>query len=694
MQLLIRSCCAAIVSGALFLTLAAPAMAQARPTDQDTSRVVVLDPDEYILEDSTLSFRLEEGAAFEPAASLEGWHYLPAIGGKVVLWIEDPTFGSHTVEATLPGDAREVLILRASEDGVKATTEVLTHIGFARRDMVPGNTPTPPPGQGCQLPNQLAAYFSDPTTDFLSADCFKPESDGYLTHLVFWGAYAFPFGGACSEDPPDDFTVTYYEDNGGQPGNILAGPFDVNIVEKFTTGNLILDFFPEWQYQTEFHAPVEVFAGQCIWVEIVNDTAFDPNCAWGWESAFPGDEVHWNNVQGILPDDQAFCTNILIQPGGCPPPQPGGDDCDDCVAIAGEDTFDFDNTSATSNGPGNALCDKFGTDDIDNDVWFCWTSPCDGPVTLSTCSLTDVDTKVAVYDGTNCNDLTNNILACNDDTCGLQSTVNWSAVAGDTYLLRIGTFPGAAGGTGQFSISCDPVTANDGSDGALLIKAGETVSGDTSHAGPEDQRYSATAIDGPGLWYRVEGNGRALTASTCNQAGFDTKLSVFCGSGDGMVPIARGDDARGCGGNSSQVSWCSERGATYHVLVHGFGGARGLFDLSLSSSHAPCESGGCTTPLSADVDSNLHGVFVRVLPLDLHGQAAGLTPFARSYNPLTPVELSAPLNWEGRELIGWRVGERVIRPREGRLSGFLQQNLRVEALYASGDTSQDAPFGR
>lgn len=130
--------------------------------------------------------------------------------------------------------------------------------------------------------------------------------------------------------------------------------------------------------------------------------------------------------------------------------------------IGGEGIFNFDNTTATTDGPAHAACSQFppGDEQVSNDVWYCWTAPCTDTVRIETCNLTGVDTKLAVYDGCECPVDASALLDCNDDTCGLQSRVQFDAVMGQQYLIRIGTFPGnaqvppAAGGTGQFSITC------------------------------------------------------------------------------------------------------------------------------------------------------------------------------------------------------------------------------------------------
>ncbi|MBC7772919.1 MAG: hypothetical protein H7210_10525 [Pyrinomonadaceae bacterium] len=130
--------------------------------------------------------------------------------------------------------------------------------------------------------------------------------------------------------------------------------------------------------------------------------------------------------------------------------------CTKCESISGEGTFNYDNSVAGTDGVGDPLCLAFGTDQISNDVWFCWTSTCENgeQAILEFCGLTAADTKVAVYDGTSC---TGPILACNDDSCGLQSRVSWLPVNGQSYLIRVGNFPGAVGGPGAFTIRCAEV---------------------------------------------------------------------------------------------------------------------------------------------------------------------------------------------------------------------------------------------
>ena len=58
--------------------------------------------------------------------------------------------------------------------------------------------------------------------------------------------------------------------------------------------------------------------------------------------------------------------------------------------------FPYDNNAATTGGEGqsNSLCFAFGTSGVNNDVWFDWTAPDSGDLTVTTCGVS-VDTKIA-----------------------------------------------------------------------------------------------------------------------------------------------------------------------------------------------------------------------------------------------------------------------------------------------------------
>jgi subtilisin-like proprotein convertase family protein len=116
------------------------------------------------------------------------------------------------------------------------------------------------------------------------------------------------------------------------------------------------------------------------------------------------------------------------------------DDCAGAVpAVIGNNPFD--NSAATTSAPA-ATCGALGTD-----LWYTLTSETAGSLSVTTCGLTGGDSAIAIYD----NDC-NTALACNDDSCGLQSNVCMAIQANHTYLLRIGGFAGSIW-SGSFNVN-------------------------------------------------------------------------------------------------------------------------------------------------------------------------------------------------------------------------------------------------
>ncbi|MEK6800164.1 MAG: hypothetical protein AABZ12_14475 [Planctomycetota bacterium] len=131
--------------------------------------------------------------------------------------------------------------------------------------------------------------------------------------------------------------------------------------------------------------------------------------------------------------------------------------CDDAKSISGQGTFNFDNSAAATDGLAHAACTSGGTDLIEHDLWFRWTSPCTDTVFVRTCGQAGaIDTKLAVYDGVACLPGDDALLDCDDDRCYPASMTTFEALGTHEYLIRLGTYPGSAGGAGTFSISCGP----------------------------------------------------------------------------------------------------------------------------------------------------------------------------------------------------------------------------------------------
>lgn len=92
-----------------------------------------------------------------------------------------------------------------------------------------------------------------------------------------------------------------------------------------------------------------------------------------------------------------------------------------------------------------------------------------------------------------------------------------------------------------------------------------------------------TDIDTAGVWYSAIGSGAMYTVSTCGNADFDTKISVFRGGCGSLFCLSGNDDFTGCSGNTSQASWQSLPDTMYYIFVHGFADEVGNFSITLSS---------------------------------------------------------------------------------------------------------------
>ena len=137
------------------------------------------------------------------------------------------------------------------------------------------------------------------------------------------------------------------------------------------------------------------------------------------------------------------------------PPPPENDDCDEAQPV-GDGVYEFDSRGATTDGPEEGECDWWGYAHIESDIWYRYAAPVDGTATVSLCGSL-YDTKLAVYHG-DCPIGPGEVVACNDDDCGLQSEVSLQVLAGEEYLIRVGGYAGAQGeGVLSISSEADPV---------------------------------------------------------------------------------------------------------------------------------------------------------------------------------------------------------------------------------------------
>jgi hypothetical protein len=139
------------------------------------------------------------------------------------------------------------------------------------------------------------------------------------------------------------------------------------------------------------------------------------------------DDLVWACGQHSLPYPNA--------PGNVP-----NDQCTAAIPLVNGINGPFTTVGATTSTP------TWSCGSGANDVWFTYSTGASGTLVVETCSQAAWDTALQVFSGS-CASLTS--VACNDDTCSLQSRVS-VGIAPGTYFIRVGGYNGA---TGTFSLN-------------------------------------------------------------------------------------------------------------------------------------------------------------------------------------------------------------------------------------------------
>ena len=121
-------------------------------------------------------------------------------------------------------------------------------------------------------------------------------------------------------------------------------------------------------------------------------------------------------------------------------PPPAHDACSSAFVV--EPGTYSGNTGSASND-GSASC---GDSNSSADLWYSYTPAENGTLTASLCSGTSYDSVLSIHTG--CPGTSSNESACDDDGCGTAggpSTTTMGVTAGQTYLIRVTGWQGAAG---------------------------------------------------------------------------------------------------------------------------------------------------------------------------------------------------------------------------------------------------------
>ena len=255
---------------------------------------------------------------------------------------------------------------------------------------------------------------------------------------------------------------------------------------------------------------------------------------------------------------------------------------DECETAAGPLTIGpgpLVEGSTLEANPNSIECD--GEVNISPSLWYLIRGS-GADITVSACEGSDFDVRISILVG-----------SCNSLSCiarseaGECSITFASTIFVEYYLMIHGS---NADDVGDFSLevtttaiqdndSCEDASGPLPLDSGSFFAIGSTVGATAEPNAPFCDLFPTA----PGVWYYVVGTGNVAQVSLCNGASFDTRLSVYQGTCAGNdysgLSCVRGNDDF-CS-QQSLVTWQSEVGVTYHILVHGYLLASGDFTLEV-----------------------------------------------------------------------------------------------------------------
>ena len=230
----------------------------------------------------------------------------------------------------------------------------------------------------------------------------------------------------------------------------------------------------------------------------------------------------------------------------------GGDLCIAPLALEMGAAQPFDTSGFTDSGVANSCA--FNGLGQSPDIWYSFVQTSAYGATISTCG-SSLDTTLEAYKGTDCSALVS--VACNDDTCGLQSEISIGGSPGDVFLIRLGGFNGSTGtgtiiatpnGPEAYCVGTPTLGGNGGSAGGAVyfdvtatqdisisswytntsVTAGDPVS-QTIYVNTADVTHIGYEQD-PSVW-QIIGTGSGTSAGDNNPTGLRADSAILLPAG-------------------------------------------------------------------------------------------------------------------------------------------------------------------
>ncbi len=272
------------------------------------------------------------------------------------------------------------------------------------------------------------------------------------------------------------------------------------------------------------------------------------------------------------------------------PPPPANDGLESAIPLSGTELVTTGTNRGASRQDGEP--DHAGNAG-GRSVWWSWTSPAEGRVTVSTAG-SDFDTLLAAYAGTDASSLVP--LAGNDQdpSGGDTSRLSFRVAAGRTCLLVVDGHNrgfGAARGHVVLSLVLEPPPPPADNDdferrSPLAGWSHDVVANNETATREIGEPVHANKPGDRSLWWTWTAPGDGQATVTTDGSDFDTVLAVYRGTVlGGLVPVAADDD--GGSGVNSLATFPITRDAVYAVVVDGYRGRAGAIRLRVSAEPDP-----------------------------------------------------------------------------------------------------------
>ena len=214
----------------------------------------------------------------------------------------------------------------------------------------------------------------------------------------------------------------------------------------------------------------------------------------------------------------------------------------------------------------------------EHSVWYRWTAPLTGQVTMDTCT-SDFDTVLAVYSGGQ--------IATDNDSCASPNTVGskvtFGVVEDQSYLIAVAGYVSGSDGNGTFTLKVSyNAPANDNFSGAQTISGvnvltpGHNLVATRQTGEPDHLPLNDSALGLNSVWYNwtAPSSGTA-TFNACDND-FIAAVAAYTGGAVGSLSQVASSN-NGCG-----VNFEATAATTYRIVVAGasLNDKEGTFTLS------------------------------------------------------------------------------------------------------------------